>query len=143
MMPFSQQVLDVRDFEIDIEDPATLGYVRDYVNALRAGGDTAIFSSLRQAYDLALAAQERDPSRHYSIVLMSDGKNTTGIEQSDFVSLYRSLPEDALRIKTFTILFGKADEETMEDIAALTGGRMFDAKAHSLNFIFKQIRGYQ
>jgi Ca-activated chloride channel family protein len=74
---------------------------------------------------------------------MSDGKNTTGIEKSDFVSLYRSLPEDTLRIKTFTILFGKADKETMEDIAALTGGRMFDAKAHALNFIFKQIRGYQ
>jgi Ca-activated chloride channel family protein len=143
MMPFSQQVLDVRDFEIDIEDPATLGYVRDYVNALQAGGDTAIFSALQQAYDLALAAQEQDPSRHYSIVLMSDGKNTTGIEKSDFVFLYRSLPEDALRIKTFTILFGKADKATMEDIAELSGGRMFDAKAHSLSFIFKQIRGYQ
>lgn len=88
MMPFSAYVRDVRDFEIDIEDPATLRDIQDYVSLFQAGGDTAIYSSLQQAYDLALAAQEQDPSRHYSIVLMSDGKNTTGIEKSDFESFH-------------------------------------------------------
>jgi Ca-activated chloride channel family protein len=87
MLPFSEHVLDVREFEIDIEDPSTLNDIRDYVSLFQASGDTAIYSSLQQAYDLALAAQEQDPSRHYSIVLMSDGKNTVGTEESDFLRI--------------------------------------------------------
>ncbi len=143
MVPFNDQVWDIRDFDVDIESQESFQQIRSYVDSLQAGGGTAIFSSLREAYILAAQAQQRDPDRYYSIVLMSDGKNTGGLSESDFLSYYGALREDAQRIKTFTILFGKADEKTMESIAEATGGRMFDAKSESLNFIFKQIRGYQ
>ena len=43
----------------------------------------------------------------------------------------------------FPILFGDADRSAMQDVADLTGGRLFDAKSQSLADIFKQIRGYQ
>ncbi len=33
--------------------------------------------------------------------------------------------------------------DNMENIAAATGGRAFDGTKDSLDFIFKQIRGYQ
>jgi Ca-activated chloride channel family protein len=143
LLPFSSQVREVRDYEIDINDQGTLAQVRSYVDQLQAEGGTAIYSSLRQAYELAGEAQQREPGRSYSIVLMSDGKNTDGISRSEFVSYYRSLPEETKRIKTFTILFGEAEEKAMASIAEVTGGRMFDAKSESLSFIFKKIRGYQ
>jgi len=47
------------------------------------------------------------------------------------------------RIKTFTVLFGEADREVMDKIAAITGGRSFDGRKKSLSEIFKTIRGYQ
>jgi Ca-activated chloride channel family protein len=143
MIPFNQQVVDVRNFEVDTADQTSFQQVRDYVNALYADGDTAIFSSLQRAYEFAAQAQRQDPDRYYSIVLMSDGKNNSGITESDFLGYYRTLPDDVQRIKTFTILFGAADEEVMEAIAEATGGRMFDAKSQPLSLIFKQIRGYQ
>jgi Ca-activated chloride channel family protein len=143
MIPFNHQVLDIHDFEVDISSQADMQQIRDYVNALRADGDTAIYQSVQRAYQAAAQAQQQDPNRYYSIVLMSDGKNNSGISESAFLGYYRSLPDNAQRIKTFTIMFGAADEETMETIAEATGGRVFDAKSHPLNFIFKQIRGYQ
>ena len=43
----------------------------------------------------------------------------------------------------YPILFGDASREAMQDVADLTGGRLFDATSDSLGTIFKQIRGYQ
>jgi len=40
-------------------------------------------------------------------------------------------------------LFGNADEEAMEEVAGLTGGRLFNAQSDSLALVFKEIRGYQ
>jgi Ca-activated chloride channel family protein len=143
LITFNHQIQDVRNFDIEIDDAASLQQVRDYVNSLRADGDTAIFTAVQHAYDLATQAERQDADRYYSIVLMSDGKNNEGISQSEFLNYYRTLPDNAQRIKTFTILFGNADEATMEAIAEATGGRVFDAKSEALDFIFKQIRGYQ
>ncbi|MFZ5916532.1 MAG: substrate-binding and vWA domain-containing protein [Chloroflexota bacterium] len=143
MMPFNNIVKEVQDFEVDIGEQTSLHEIASYVDRLEAGGGTAIFSSLRQAYELAAQAMQRDPDRYYSIVLMSDGQNTDGISESQFLSYYRSLPEQARGIKTFTILFGQAEKEAMAAIAKATGGKMFDAKSEPLSLIFKQIRGYQ
>ena len=78
-----------------------------------------------------------------SIVLMSDGENTDGMSAGSFENFFEGLSEDAQNIRTFTVLFGDADEKTMQALADLTNGRMFDGTTESLSFIFKQIRGYQ
>jgi len=143
LIPFSNTVQDTRDFTVFIDEPESMEEIRSYADSLEADGGTAIFSSLKHAYELAVEAQQADPDRYYSIVLMSDGENNEGISQLSFLSYYDSLPEEAKSIKTFTILFGRAHEGTMESIAEATGGRMFDAKSESLSFIFKKIRGYQ
>lgn len=91
-----------------------------------------------------MAAQAADPDRYYTIVLMSDGENTDGMNAHDFADFYRHLPPEAHHnIRTFTVLFGNADEAAMQEIADITGGRMFDGTQDALSLIFKQIRGYQ
>jgi Ca-activated chloride channel family protein len=133
--------------EFDITDPSatspTMTEVRQYVNALEADGDTSIYSTLAETYRLAALAQQADPERYYSIVLLTDGENTAGIEPNQFLNYYNSLPEEARQIRTFTVIFGNADREAMEQIAAWTGGRVFDATAENLALVFKEIRGYQ
>ena len=74
---------------------------------------------------------------------MSDGENTDGISPSNFERNYNVLDPSVKEIRTFTVLFGNADEDAMENIAEVTNGRLFDSTSESLSFIFKQIRGYQ
>lgn len=142
---FNERVQDIRDFQIN--DPQTQGAdmqrIRQYVSALRAEGGTAIFSALQEAYDLAARVRRENPERYYSIVLMSDGENRNGISQRTFQHYYRSLPEDIRRIKTFTVLFGDADADSLAALAATTGGRVFDGRTEMLSQVFKHIRGYQ
>ena len=76
-------------------------------------------------------------------MLLSDGENTAG---TDFASFSRSPALAALRearIRIFPILFGEASQQEMQQLAELTGGRMFDARSSELPLIFKEIRGYQ
>jgi len=145
MIPFSSEVHDTRLFTID--DTASEGQsmeeVRAYVDSLTIQGGTAIYSALQQAYAVGEEAKRQDPTRYYSIVLMSDGENNEGISDNDFERFYQALPAEAQQIPTFTILFGDAAEGEMVTLAELTGGRMFDAQSEGLSLIFKQIRGYQ
>jgi Ca-activated chloride channel homolog len=117
--------------------------LRQFVDTLQAGGGTAIFSALTEAYHLADQARSQDSSRYYSIVLMSDGLNREGKSIEEFTNYYQSLPPRSQNIKTFTVLFGDADPLELRAVAELTGGRSFDSRQESLPFIFKQIRGYQ
>lgn len=142
---FNDSVLAVNEFVIDDTDPngASMLEVRSFVEDLNAQGGTAIYTALDRAYELVDVAIQEDPSRYYSIVLMSDGENTDGLNPSQFQNRYDNYSEDARSARTFTVLFGNADEAAMNNIATLTGGRMFDGTNDSLSFIFKQIRGYQ
>ena len=145
LMPFNSTVADIREFTIDDTDTQgqTMAEIRDYVDRLESGGDTAIFTSLAAAYSLAKDAKDSDPERYYSIVVMSDGENTAGINLDEFLSYYHTLPGTVQEIPTFTVLFGNADVDEMNAIAENTGGRVFNAQSDSLSTIFKQIRGYQ
>ena len=98
---------------------------------------------LTEAYGEAAVAQSQEPDRYDSIVLMSDGASNTGMDAEQFNDFYRSQSAAARGIRTFTVVFGKADRAMTEGIAATTGGRSFDGTKDPLDFIFKQIRSYQ
>lgn len=142
ILPFSSQVEDTADFEVDSSLPASYQKISDYVHSLKASGNTAIYSALQDAYNMAVQARQTEPDRIYSIVLMTDGENNSGISESEFNSFYKSTTGIS-DVRTFTILFGDANAKTLQSIADLTGGRMFDASKDPLSFIFKEIRGYQ
>lgn len=145
ILSFNDQVQPARDFRIDDTDPQgpDMQAIRGFADGLRAGGHTAIYSALAEAYRLAADAQASDPDRYYSVVLMSDGASNSGMSAEEFRAFFDSLPPSARGIRTFTVVFGQADRATMEGIAATTGGRSFDGTKDPLDFIFKQIRGYQ
>jgi Ca-activated chloride channel homolog len=142
ILPFNSDVVGTSDFEVDASQPASLKQISDYVHSLKANGNTAIFSALQNAYNLAIQARKQEPDRIYSIVLMTDGANNSGISEGEFDRFYQS-NSDLANVRTFTILFGDANAKTLQSIADLTGGRMFDASKDSLSIIFKEIRGYQ
>lgn len=145
LIPFNHEVLPPRVFNIDNNDqhsPA-MEEIRRYVDSLNAGGGTAIYATLMEAYRIAGEQKRLHPERYRSIVLLTDGKNEHKVGFDDFAAFYRDLPKETREIKTFTILFGGGNVDEMLKVADMTGGRMFDGQKTSLAEVFKDIRGYQ
>jgi Ca-activated chloride channel family protein len=142
IITFSSTVMDTRDFTID-KDGTVLKEIKSYVNDLQLGGGTAIFTALQTAYEQAEIARKADPNRFYSIVLMTDGVNRDGVGYPEFNAFYLKEADYVTGIRTFPILFGDANPDEMQNLATLTGGKVFDSRKGSLAQAFKQIRGYQ
>ncbi|MEU2617195.1 VWA domain-containing protein [Streptomyces sp. NPDC007157] len=140
LMPFGSDVKNVSTHVVDPADPDTgLNAIRKDTDALRADGNTAIYTSLEKAYDQL----RTDRDAFTSIVLMTDGENTTGAKAGEFDDFYRGLSTTQRNIPVFPILFGDSSRTELQHIAALTGGRLFDAQQGSLDGAFEEIRGYQ
>jgi Ca-activated chloride channel homolog len=139
MIPFNGTAGTPVPFTVPEREPEpVLARIKEFAEGLNATGGTAIYDGLRAAYDRPVA------SGHYSsIVLMTDGENTDGIDYAAFEAYFRGLPEERRRTPTFVVLFGESDVEEMNKVAQLTGGAVFDARSTSLSSAFKEIRGYQ
>lgn len=145
MIPFNGSIQGEARFPMGQGDQRqqAMNAIRQYVDSLNAGGGTAIYTALRHAYDLAAREQREFPDRYYSVVLLSDGENQSGMPMESFRQFFRGLPPEMQEVKTFAIVFGDADAREMHAVAGLTGGRAFAGQAGSLSEVFKKIRGYQ
>ncbi|MER5793756.1 VWA domain-containing protein [Streptomyces sp. NPDC001980] len=137
LMPFGSDVKSVSTHVVD--DKTDLAAIRKDTDALHADGNTAIYTSLEKAYAQLNPSQDT----FTSIVLMTDGENTTGAKVGDFDDFYNKLSVDRQQIPVFPILFGDSSRAELQHIAALTGGRLFDGRQGSLDGAFEEIRGYQ
>lgn len=141
-IPFSSDVKPAQVTDIGADPTGktrALAALGQRIASLDPGGGTNIYGALEAAYTQAAQAPA---DRYTSIVLMTDGESNQGPSARAFRTYYQALPEAARAVKTFTILFGDASSEAMNDIATLTGGRTFDGTS-DLQAAFKQIRGYQ
>jgi Ca-activated chloride channel family protein len=143
-VPFDNQVYPAQTFTIDNPETqsTSMQAVRQFADSLQPLGGTAIYQALKAAHDMALAARRKEPDRFYSIVLMTDGENNSGISKEAFAQYIASLSPQDQGIKTFAILFGEGNQQEMKQLAEITGGSMFDGR-QSLGKAFKTIRGYQ
>ncbi|WP_062215857.1 substrate-binding and VWA domain-containing protein [Streptomyces sp. NBRC 109706] len=142
LLPFDNTVVSSETWTVtaDGRDEALAG-IRSGIDALDAGGGTAVYASLIEAYRLLADEGERDAFT--SIVLMTDGENTEPVGAEDFRVFHRELDEEQRRIPVFTILFGDSDRAELRGIADRTGGELFDAVNSPLEHAFQEIRGYQ
>src|SRR5262245_18028905 len=94
ILTFNDQIDGMPRFSIELgpRQPDGMSQIRDFVGGLRASGKTAIFAAFLHAYELAQQAQTHEPSRYYSIVLLTDGENTSGPSLAQFSQRYASLP---------------------------------------------------
>lgn len=143
LLPFATVPGQPRIFTVPPENSQpVLDQIAAQGNALSARGETAIYSTLEVAYDVAEQQIVADPDRFTSIVLMTDGENTTGSDVEDFRRSLADRSDTARAIPVFPVLFGETNVAEMEEVAGLTGGRTFDARNGSLAEAFTEIRGY-
>ncbi|MCY0948612.1 VWA domain-containing protein [Streptomyces sp. H27-S2] len=141
LLPFGDKVKKVLTHVVEPGDPgASLDAIRADVRALQPAGGTAVYGSLKAAYQ---HLGREDADAFTSIVLMTDGRS--GDKAKDFDAFYAALPEAGKRTPVFAVLFGDSDRAELAHITELTGGRLFDATDGngSLDGAFEEIRGYQ
>ncbi|SER15342.1 Ca-activated chloride channel family protein [Lentzea xinjiangensis] len=144
LLPFSSSARPALKYEVPQDDPRpVLDRIRTTATSLDAAGGTAIYSSLRGGYDVLREQINADPDRFTSIVLMTDGENTGSEGFADFQRFHTTLPQDLKGIPIFPVLFGESATTEMDQVAKMSGGKVFDARSRSLSAAFKEIRGYQ
>ncbi|ROP35536.1 VWA domain-containing protein [Saccharothrix texasensis] len=144
LLPFDTTPGEPRTFTLPEGDPrAELAEIKAYAEALAEGGGTAIYDSLSRAYRVMEPLVAADPDRFTSIVLMTDGENANGSGLAEFQASFGSVPASVRQVPVFTVLFGEGSGAELGQVAAMTGGKVFDARAAELGDVFQEIRGYQ
>ena len=105
------------------------------INSYRPYGRTALFPAADKALEL-LKDEDRN-TYNVSVVLMTDGYGNVG----KFEDLQKKYLEIKKEIPIYSILFGSADEDQLEQMATLSNGKIFDGK-EDLVKAFKEVRGY-
>lgn len=105
------------------------------INKYEPSGMTAIYPAANKALDLL---KDEDSNKYnLSVVLMTDGIGNVGSYRT-LENKYRNLNK---QIPIYSITFGAADEDQLEEIALLTNGKIFDGR-YDLVKAFKEVRGY-
>jgi Ca-activated chloride channel family protein len=157
LLPFSERVQAPTFFEIPATGNAkgvgtnvdtaakqqVLGQVRDYAESLRMDGGTALYDAVLVALTSMQTERQREPGYQYSVVAFTDGDVNKGRSLEQFKAAYAQLPEDVRAIPVFLVLFGEANEQSLREVVAITGGKVFDARKSTLYSVFKDIRAYQ
>ncbi|WP_328300507.1 VWA domain-containing protein [Streptomyces sp. NBC_00435] len=141
LLPFGDKVKKVLTHVVEPGNPGpALDAIRGDVKSLQPEGGTAVYGSLKAAYQ---HLGQGNAEAFTSIVLMTDGQS--GDKVKDFDTFYAGLPEAQKHTPVFAVLFGDSDRKELGHITELTGGRLFDATDGngSLDGAFEEIRGYQ
>lgn len=119
------------------------------VAGLVADGNTALYEAVCSAVENATALQTEDladgDNRLYGIILLSDGEDTVGnITENQMFATCLPANAEADGVKIFPIAFGEAaDQDVLNRIANVTGGRLFSADPASISNVYLSISAEQ
>lgn len=130
IIPFASKVQNIKS--ISNGDRTEL---LNYIKALEPNGATALYPAAVEA--LKLLENEDTETYNTSVILMTDGMANVG-RFRDLQSKYLSL---AKKIPIYSITFGSASEDELEEIAELTNAKVFNGKKDLVK-AFKEVRGY-
>lgn len=114
-------------------DPGQLLDLYRSVEKISPGGGTDLYKATEKAYQ-KLRPLAKSGTHHAAIIVMSDGRSSgslAGLKQAV------GNPD----IPVFTILFGSADPEQMNQLAEWGTGRMFDGRKDVIA-AFRKAKGY-
>lgn len=106
----------------------------DQVVAEETGGGTNIYRAAQEALDVL--AQYDLTQYTPAIILLTDG-----VSNGSFDDFSRAYENTGLDVPIFSIMFGDADSQQLEDLAGLTNARVFDGREDLIN-AFRSVKGY-
>lgn len=131
VIPFSTDVIDIWNTENGTDTSELLNNISE----LKPSGSTNIYDTAIEATKIL---KDEDLGRYnVSVILMTDGLSNMG-DYRDFEQYYN---ESEVNIPIYSIMFGTAYEDELQDIADLTNAKVFNGKTDLLK-AFKEVRGY-
>lgn len=100
-----------------------------------ASGGTDIYNALEVALK-NLPSNRNDYT--VAIALLTDGKSDT-TKLGEFKRQYEA---GGKGVPIFSIMFGDADSQQLDDLATLSNGKVFDGRNGNLSGIFREVKGY-
>ena len=131
VIAFDHNIMGVWETQNGIETTDLI----DEIEKTDTRGSTNIYLASTNALDML--SQEDSDTYNLSIILMTDGLSNCG-SINELEKAYNRIGKD---IPIYSIMFGYADPEQLEDIANLTNAKVFDGRTDLLS-AFKQVRGY-
>ncbi|MBT1162601.1 VWA domain-containing protein [Bifidobacterium sp. SO1] len=114
---------------------ANTGELLSRAETTEATGGTNIYDGLNSA----LGMLPENPGNYTTaIVLMTDGQSDTG-DKNYFTDEYRSRGQD---VPIFSIMFGDADPDQLNELANLSNAKVFDGRDGNLAAVFRQVKGF-
>jgi len=143
LVTFSTSVDEVERFTLDDSNPgsAPMLEIRDYVDGLVAGGNSAMYTGLDRAFQQVGALQLNQPKTQFSIVLLTDGESNDGMSAQSFMYTYNALPDTTRDAAVYPIYLGDDTDDDVEYVAEVTDSRVYYPTPADLGEIFKNIRG--
>jgi len=118
-------------------DPARSLQLASQIEQVQADGGTDIYSPVIRGLEIM---QERGTDGYFpSVVLMTDGQSRDGKEFKDLDAYVAA--SGMTQVPVFAITFGKASQEQLDEITALSSGAVFDGRG-DLAGAFRAVRGY-
>ena len=105
------------------------------INEYESSGTTALYPACEKALDIL--KNEDQEKFNLSVVLMTDGIGNVG----NYKSLYNKYSSVKKEIPIYSIMFGSASEDQLEEISDLSNAKVFDGKTDLVK-AFKEVRGY-
>ena len=131
VIPFSTDVIDTWQ----VTDGTDTQELLNQILNLSPTGSTNIYDTSIEA--LKILDEEDSSKYNLSIILMTDGLSNRG-SYNTLKYKYNNLGKE---IPIYSIMFGNAYENELEEIAELTNAKIFDGKKDLLK-AFKEVRGY-
>ena len=118
---------------------ARLEALFDHANSIGPSGGTAMYEGIIYALDI-IETEFQDKLDDYSpaIVVLTDGRANGDLGMRALEDKYAEL---GLDIPIFSITFGNASDDELEQIAQLTRARVFDGRENLIE-AFQQVKGY-
>lgn len=110
------------------------------IEGVFAQGGTALYEAVAKTYRELKETRRRNPKRRYSILVLSDGKDTSSkMSVHDFMDILPKT-EDYDVPKIFTIAYGdEADKDLLAEIANKTNARLFTSTTEDIMKTYKEL----
>lgn len=134
VIAFNDKVIDI--YTAEGAGDEELADLYSQIEAEKTGGGTDMYAAASKAIEII--AEDYDLSDYSpAIIMMSDGQSVI-TNQRDFIDKYNSY---GLDVPVFSIMFGDADDEQLNELAELTNARVFDGRS-DLAAAFRSVKGY-
>ena len=100
-------------------------------------GGTDIYQAAAEG--IRRIASDYDLSQYTpAVILLTDGMSNSGMDYEEFKEFYL---DSGVDVPVFSIMFGDAEEEQLEELADLSNARVFDGREDLIG-AFRSVKGY-